>query len=129
MKKSILGVLVAVVVGLGYSAYDYFTGSEKGGPCQWNSDCKGNLYGKFGTQCLDAGDGTGGFCTGTCSTVADCPAGWSCEDVDYYENEIKKGTNRVCVRPSPTAAVPGAVPAQPGVAPVAPAPAPAPAPQ
>ena len=128
MKKSILWVVIVVVGGLGYSAYDYFTGSEKGGACQWNDDCKGNLYGKFGSQCLDVGDGAGGFCTGTCSTAADCPAGWTCEDVDYYENDVKKGVNRVCVKPSPVAGQPEAVPGQPGVPAVAPVPAPVPAP-
>ena len=123
MKKSILWVVIVVAGGLGYSAYDYFTGSERGDTCEWNQDCKGNLYGKFGSQCLDAGDGTGGFCTGTCDSAAECPAGWSCEDVDYYENDVKKGTNRVCVRPAPNAAQPAAAPAQPGVT-AAPVPAP-----
>jgi len=130
MMKKVLGVVVVVVLGIGYSAYDYFTGSEKGGSCEWNDDCKGNLYGKFGSQCLDVGDGSGGFCTGTCSTPADCPAGWSCEDVDYYENDVKKGVNRVCIRPASTAGQPVAAPGQPGVPgpALAPVPAPAPAP-
>ena len=132
MMKKVLGVVAFVVLGVGYSAYDYFTGSEKGGVCEWNADCKGNLYGKFGSQCLDVGDGAGGFCTGTCSTVTDCPAGWTCEDVDYYENDVKKGVNRVCVKPSPTGGQPAAVPGQPGVLPAQPGaatvPAPVPAP-
>jgi hypothetical protein len=127
MKKNLLGGAAVVVILIGVSAYNYFTGAEIGGTCQWNDDCKGNLYGKFGTQCLDVGNGTGGFCTNTCKTAADCPAGWSCEDVDYFENDVKKGVNRVCVKPAPTAAqqtapgAPASVPI-PAPAPVAPAP-------
>ena len=132
MKRNLLGGAVVVLIAIAVSAYNYFTGAEVGGPCQWNDDCKGNLYGKFGTQCLDVGDGSGGFCTKTCSTPTDCLAGWSCEDVDYYENDVKKGVNRVCVRPAPAAGQPGALPAQPGVPaapmPAAPVPAPVPAP-
>ena len=132
MKRNLLGGAAVVLILIAVSAYNYFTGAEIGGPCQTNDDCKGNLYGKFGSQCLDVSDGSGGFCTKTCSTPADCFAGWSCEDVDYYENDVKKGTNRVCVRPTPNAVQPAAVPGQPAVpVPVpiaAPAVAPAPAP-
>ena len=140
MKRNLLGGAAVVVILIAVSAYNYFTGSEIGGQCQWNDDCKGNLYGKFGSQCLDVGDGTGGFCTKTCSTPADCLAGWSCEDVDYYENDVKKGTNRVCVKPAAATPPPGPVVAQPPVPgqpavpapvpvqPVAPVPAPVPLP-
>ena len=127
MKKNLLGGAAVVVILIAVSAYNYFTGSEIGGKCQWNDDCKGNLYGKFGSQCLDVGDGSGGFCTKTCSTPADCLAGWTCEDVDYYENDVKQGTNRVCVKPAANA-VPAATVAPAGVPAPAVVPAPVPAP-
>jgi hypothetical protein len=124
MKKNLLGGAAVVLILVGVSAYSYFTGAEIGGTCQWNDDCKGNLYGKFGSQCLDMGDGKGGFCTTTCKAVGDCPSGWSCDGVDYYENDVKKGVNQVCVKSAPTNGQPAAAPA-PGAAPATtPAPAP-----
>jgi hypothetical protein len=127
MKKNLLGGAAVVVILVAVSAYNYFTGAEVGGPCQWNDDCKGNFYGKFGSQCLDVGDNKGGFCTKTCAAAADCPAGWSCESVDYYENDVKKGVNQVCVRPAADGATPPAPTGQPAV-PAAPAPGAAPTP-
>ncbi len=101
MKRSLIsGVVVVLVLSCAAAvAYKYVVGSKIGGPCQLNSDCQGNL-GKFGTQCFDVDDGKGGFCTATCDAVADCPSGWSCDQVDYFENDVKKGTSRVCVKPA-----------------------------
>jgi len=122
MKKTILGVLAAVVLWAGYTGYDYFTGNELNGPCQYNGDCKGNIYGKFGNQCLDMGGGAG-ICTKTCSSAADCQAPMTCQEFEYTENGLSKGTNKVCAPPDPSqAAVPGAPPAAlpPGAAPPTP---------
>jgi hypothetical protein len=122
MKKKILGGLAVVVIWLGYTGFDYFTGNPLGGACQVNSDCKGNIYGKFGNQCLDLGNGTS-FCTKTCSSDADCQAPNVCQEFDYQENGVSKGTNKVCApteQPATTApaAAPGAVPvAQPAAVP------------
>jgi hypothetical protein len=128
MARKMLGVIVAIVIGIGYTAFDYFTGEELGGQCSYNNDCKGNLWGKMGSQCLD--DGFGSYCTVTCSSPADCPAGWTCETVSMTENSVETGeTNSVCARPAPGQAAPGeapaATPAAAPAAPVAPAPAPA----
>ena len=112
MKRNILGVILFVVVGGGYTAFDYFTGAEQGGPCTYNNDCKGSLFGKTGAQCLQ--DETGFYCTSPCSTHEDCPTGWTCETVSMTENGIETGeTNSVCARPIPgqiPQAVPGQVP-------------------
>ena len=106
MKRNVIGILLFVVLGGGYTAFDYFTGSEFGGPCQWNNDCKGSFYGKYGAQCLDMGNGSG-FCTVTCSDHAECAAnpGWTCQTFDYYEGDVASGTNQVCA--PPTGAQPG----------------------
>jgi len=110
MKRTVLGILAAVVIGGGYTAYDFFTGNEFGGACAWNTDCKGSLFGKMGNQCLDLG--SGGFCTSTCTADADCPQGYTCQEFDYYEDNVPKGKNQVCApaaAPQPEAA-PGQVP-------------------
>jgi hypothetical protein len=103
MKRNLIGGGMVVLILLGAAAYHYFTGSEMGGPCRLKDDCKGNLYGKFGSQCFDVGNGQERFCTTTCESTADCPSGWACEQVDYVENDVKKGTSRVCNRPTATA--------------------------
>ncbi len=112
MKRNLLGVVLFVVVGGGYTAFDYFTGSEQGGICSYNNDCKGSLFGKSGAQCLQ--DETGFYCTSPCSTHEDCLTGWTCEVVSMTENGIETGeTNNVCARPIPgqiPQAVPGQVP-------------------
>jgi len=129
MKKTILGLLAVVVIWGGYTAYDYFTGAEIGGPCQYNGDCKGTIYGKFGNQCLGL-EGGAGICTMTCSTSADCQAPMTCQEFEYTENGIAKGTNKVCAPPDPSQPVaPGAPPAAlpPGAVPLVPAPVPVPA--
>lgn len=102
MKRNLIGGGVVVLILVCAAAYNYLTGSDLGGPCRWNDDCKGNLYGKFGSQCFDVGGGREGFCTATCDSTADCPSGWSCEQVDYVENDVKKGTSRVCNKPAAT---------------------------
>ena len=93
-------------------AFNYFTGSEQGGPCTYNKDCKGNFFGKTGTQCLK--DGAGSYCTFPCSTHEDCPTGWTCEIVSKTDEGIETGeTNNVCARPVQDQipqAVPGQVP-------------------
>jgi hypothetical protein len=115
MARKMLGVIAAIVIGVGYTAYDYFTGADLGGQCDYNNDCKGNLWGKMGSQCLD--DGYGSYCTKTCKSPADCPAGWTCETVTMTENNVETGdTNNVCARPVPgqpdqPAAIPPAAPA------------------
>ncbi len=112
MKRNILGVVLFLVVGGGYTAFDYFTGSEQGGPCTYNNDCKGSFFGKTGAQCLQ--DETGYYCTSPCSTPADCPTGWTCETVSMTEDGKETGeTNNVCARPVSgriPQAVPGLVP-------------------
>jgi hypothetical protein len=125
MARKMLGVIVAIVLGVGYTAYDYFTGAELGGQCSFNNDCEGNLWGKMGSQCLD--DGYGSYCTMNCGSAADCPAGWTCETVSMTENNVETGeTNSVCARPVPGEAAPVAAPAAaPATAPAA-APTPAP---
>jgi hypothetical protein len=109
---------VAVVIGVGYMAFDYFTGAELGGQCGYNNDCKGNLWGKMGSQCLD--DGYGSYCTVPCKAVGDCPAGWTCETVTMTENNVETGdTNSVCARPvpgQPGQPAAGALPAAPAAA-------------
>jgi len=130
MIRKVIGVIGAVVIIGGYTAFDYFTGSDFAGPCQWNNDCKGSFYGKMGAQCLDMGQG--GFCTVACDDNSDCSNGWTCQSFDYYEtddygNKTAAGQNTVC---APAAqAMPGQVPQPAPVAqPVPAAPAPAPAP-
>jgi len=120
MKRTILGIVIAVLAFGGYTAFDYLTGNELGGPCQHNGDCKGTVYGKFGNQCLDLGTGVG-FCTETCGGPADCTPPMTCQEFAYEENGVQKGTNRVCAPPDPSQVPPpGAAPAAP-VAPPAPA--------
>jgi hypothetical protein len=133
MVKKVLGAIGAVVILGGYTAYDYFTGSEFGDPCQWNNDCKGSFYGKMGAQCLDMGQG--GFCTVACDDNTDCTGGWICQAFDYYEtddtgNKKPSGQNTVCAPPvaASPAMMPGQAPQPTAPRPVQPAPAPAPAP-
>lgn len=123
MKRTVLGVIAAIVIGGGYTGYDYFTGSEFGGPCQWNNDCKGSFFGKSGSQCLDLGQG--GFCTVACDDHGECSNGWTCQAFDYYEtdqngNETAAGQNNVCAPPGASGPqpVPGMAP-QPGMMPPA----------
>jgi hypothetical protein len=121
MKRNLLAGAVVVLTLVGVSAYNYFTGSDFGEKCQQASDCRGNFWGKFGSQCYAEEGRQEGTCTTKCSDSKECPAGWSCENVEYFEADVKKGADRVCVKPSPTDA-PQTSPAASAPAPVAPAP-------
>jgi hypothetical protein len=107
--KKVLGIIGAIVLVGGIAAFDWFTGSELGGPCVSNTDCKGNIQDKIGkAQCLD--DGYGSYCTLKCATVADCPPGWACEVVQMVDVTTNMNTgeaNQVCARPVPGQMVPG----------------------
>jgi hypothetical protein len=128
MKRTILSVVGVIVIAGGYLAFNYFTGAALGEPCYDNTSCKGNIHGKFGSQCLQ--DDVGSFCTVRCDTVADCPPGWTCEIVSMIDvsTGMETGeTNQVCARPIPGQPMPGQpVPGQP--VPGQPAPQPVPQP-
>lgn len=135
MKRNLIGVLLVLVAGGVYLGVDYLTGAELGEPCGDNTDCKGNIHGSFGSQCLE--DDVSSYCTVKCQSPADCPAGWSCETVSMVDANTGAETgesNQVCARPvpgqppaagtAPAATQPAAQPAPP--LPTAPAPVPAP---
>ncbi len=48
-------------------------------PCAENADC--NVQGQEGNACLDT-EGDGYFCGVACEEAADCPEGYSCDDVE-----------------------------------------------
>ena len=125
MKRNLISGTVLVLVLAAVLLYHFLTGAEAGGPCKTPEECKGSLWGKFGAQCYVEGGKQDGYCTAVCSGKEDCPPSWACESVEYIVNDVKKGVDRVCVRPAPTAGQPLAAPGQPAV-PTAPAPAPAP---
>lgn len=113
MKRTILGVVAVIVLGGAYIGINYFTGAELGEDCYDNTSCKGNIHGKFGSQCLQ--DDVGSFCTVTCSTHADCPPTWTCETVSMIDVSTGFETgesNQVCARPLP-GQMPMAAPGQP----------------
>jgi len=123
MKKNLLGGAVVVLILIGISAYSYFTGAKIGEKCSQASDCMGNFWGKYGSQCYAEDERKQeGICTITCSNSKECPAKWTCEKADFFVNDNKKGVLRVCIPQAPTAAR-QAAPTNP-----APAPTPVPAP-
>lgn len=95
MKTHFIGFIVFLILLGGLLGYNYFLGSEPGGPCTSNSGCKGAIWRQFGSQCLV--DQKGGYCTNSCKTDADCQADWTCAEAD----RVGDSTDSVmmCARP------------------------------
>ena len=55
-------------------------------PCKTGQDC--TQLGDTGGYCLEAGDGSGSFCGGTCSASQPCPEGFSCDEIGLDDGSV-----------------------------------------
>ncbi len=95
MKTHLIGFVFFLILLGGLLGYNYFLGSELGGPCTSNSGCKGAIWRQFGTQCLV--DQKGGYCTVSCNADSDCQKNWTCAQVDRYGDS--SDVVKMCARP------------------------------
>ena len=96
--KVVLGLGFAVLAIGAWVGVKSFTGSELGGPCNGDGDCKG-----MEAVCL-IGPTNQKYCTVPCTDNASCPAQWTCGDVtvtniDGSGNQTSGGTTRLCSMP------------------------------
>ena len=112
--KLIIGVVATVVMIGAWVGLKSFTGSEMGGTCNGDGDCKG-----MDAVCVIGDDNTK-YCTVPCTAPTDCPAGYTCGTVGVTNvsgtgEMTAAGTENLCLHatgPDPAMGQPGVPPPQ-----------------